>query len=394
MSARAAGVGRFQFRHRRPDVDPFARPRGPREVEHHPKPFEQRGGGLPARRLPPCGFRRGSGSAPEAAGRRPRASRAPPGPRPSDGRLTAVLRPAPSGPPAPPRPRRPAGCRRPAPSARPSSRCSTSRMRPTAASLHSPASTPRRASTTPRIRLTACPAARSNPRRALSQAAANPSPGDVPGRVVFDPPQQTPERGRQRRNLHPVEIQPPQSPADLPQAPPDQPARSRRPLGRLIRPGCAARIAETVRRDLLPPQCREPAAGILEFPNRRRLEGSSSASIDSSRLSIPGCPHRSRNAARTSSGMGPRSCFRFTVGAGCVRPRRRAPTALPSLPSSSNPFPPPPKRRSTASAESTTRTASCLSIVSTPPGAASGAAVPFDKSGRPHARRCESPVTT
>ena len=40
LDLRAAGVGRFQVRHRRFDVDPFGRPRRPGQVGHDLQPFQ------------------------------------------------------------------------------------------------------------------------------------------------------------------------------------------------------------------------------------------------------------------------------------------------------------------------------------------------------------------
>ena len=76
--------------------------------------------------------------------------------------------------------------------------------------------------------------------------------------------------------------------------------------------------------------CRRNAATSVRAASRSETTDPSSVAInlstDSSRPSILDCPHSSRNVARMWSGIGPRSCFRFTTGAGCVRPHRRAPS--------------------------------------------------------------------
>ena len=94
--------------------------------------------------------------------------------------------------------------------------------------------------------------------------------GHVPGRVLFDLLQEPPERGR--RDLHAGEIEPPQRLTDFPQAPLDGPAGPRDALGPLVSRVRTAGLAQPFRRDLPLSQAGDLPAGGLEARRDGPLE--------------------------------------------------------------------------------------------------------------------------
>ena len=228
-------------------------------------------------------------------------------------------------------------------------RASTCRICLRAASFQSPGATSRRASTMVRIPPMACSAARSNPRRALSHAVNNPSEG------AFSAGSSSASRSRRRNDDGVGQI-----------FMPEKSSRSRASSTFRRRLSMAQQVLATrsacSSSGSAPPaspsrsrvtSCRRNAATSVRAASRSETTDPSSVAInlstDSSRPSILDCPHSSRNVARMWSGMGPRSCFRFTTGAGCVPPHRRAPMAPPSLSWSSDSFSPFSRSRSIAS---------------------------------------------
>ena len=265
----AAGMGRVQLGHRRLDVDPLGRPRGPRQGPQQPQPFERHGAGLVPQGLRQAKLVERAGQhVDRQVGRlelpehMPGLGLQPPGrvlflflqALPDD--LELLVRQG----------------------------VVVQRLLRLLDTLqHMP--DPSEGGVVPRVALDLAPgvsdgtdAADRVPGRPLEPPQGLVAPrdqsllGHVPGRVLFDLLQEPPERGRRRRGLHAGEIEPPQRLADFPQAPLDGPAGLRDTLGPLVGRVRAAGLAQPFRRDLPAAQGGNLAAGGLEARRDQPLE--------------------------------------------------------------------------------------------------------------------------